>query len=249
MPRPVPAAEPAEARAGRELGPAPAAPRPRRSPTIASVRVRVVAFATAADALGRQETELELPDGATVAVLRHHLGELHPALAPLWPRLAVAIDGELAAPDAVLAAGCEVALLPPVSGGRPAMAWLSDEPLDTAAVAAAVAGPDCGAVVLFVGTVRERHQERDVRQLDYSAYRPMAERLLGRLADEVGAAHGARVPGEGSVVIAAAAPHRDAAYRASRECLERLKREVPIWKREHYADGTARWREEEPLVV
>ena len=48
--------------------------------------------------------------------------------------------------------------------------------------------------------------------------------------------------------IAVAAPHRDAAYAASRECLERLKREVPVWKREHYADGASRWREEEPLA-
>jgi MoaE-MoaD fusion protein len=221
------------------------------------VRIRVVAFATAADALGRETAELELSGGATVAQLKARLAELHPGLAALWPRLAVAIDGELVGGDAALSEDCEVALLPPVSGGRPASAWLSEVPLDAAAVTAAVAGPDCGAVVLFVGTVRNSHQGRTVHGLDYSAYRPMAERLLGRLADEVGAARGARVavahrlgalaPGETSVVIAPAAPHREAAYRASRECLERLKREVPIWKRERYADGTSRWREEEPL--
>jgi molybdopterin synthase catalytic subunit len=87
----------------------------------------------------------------------------------------------------------------------------------------------------------------------------MAERRLAAIAEELQETHAARlaiahrlgdlVPGEASVVVAAAAPHRDAAYRASRDCLERLKREVPIWKREHYADGTARWREEEPLVA
>jgi molybdopterin synthase catalytic subunit len=85
----------------------------------------------------------------------------------------------------------------------------------------------------------------------------MAERRLAALAGELEEAHGARVavvhrlgilgPGEASVVIATAAPHRAAAYAASRECLERLKREVPVWKREQYADGTAAWREEEPL--
>jgi MoaE-MoaD fusion protein len=223
------------------------------------VRIRVVAFATAADALGREATELELSGAATVAQLKSRLAELHPGLAALWPRLAVAVDGELVEGDAALTEGCEVALLPPVSGGRPASAWLSEAPLDAAAVTAAVAGPDCGAVVLFVGTVRNSHQGRTVQGLDYHAYRPMAERLLCRLADEVGTAHGARVavahrlgalgPGETSVVIAAAAPHREAAYRASRNCLERLKREVPIWKRERYADGSSRWREEEPLAA
>ena len=136
---------------------------------------------------------------------------------------------------------------------------LGEAPLDASAVAAAVAGADCGAVVLFVGTVRDQHQGRAVERLGYSAYLAMAERRLAALVAELAAVHGARVavahrlgellPGEASVVIAAAAPHRDAAYRASRECLERLKREVPIWKREHYADGTARWREEEPLAA
>ena len=94
-------------------------------------------------------------------------------------------------------------------------------------------------------------------QLTYSAYAAMAERRLQRIAEELAARHGARVaiahrlgtlvPGEASVVIATAAAHREAAYAASRECLERLKREVPVWKREHYADGEARWREEEAL--
>jgi molybdopterin synthase catalytic subunit len=139
-----------------------------------------------------------------------------------------------------------------------ALARLTDEPIDVGAVAHAVSGPDCGAQVLFVGTVRNRHDGREVARLTYSAYRPLAERRLAVLVDELAAAHGARLaivhrlgtlePGEASVVIAVGAPHREAAYAASRECLERLKREVPVWKREHYADGSARWREEEPLV-
>jgi molybdopterin converting factor small subunit len=81
------------------------------------MHVRVVAFATAAEALGRAETEVELPDGASVATLTGRLGELYPALLPLLPRLAVAVDGELVAGSTGLPAGCEVALLPPVSGG------------------------------------------------------------------------------------------------------------------------------------
>ena len=222
------------------------------------MRVRLLAFASAADAVGGAEQDLELPAGTTVAGLRELLGARHPALLPLLPRIAVAVGGEVVGDEAAIEDGTEVALLPPVSGGRGPLARLTEEPLDVAAVIAEVAGPDCGAVVTFVGTVREAHAGRPVARLTYSAYEPMAERRLATLADELEHRHGARLavvhrlgtllPGEASVVIATAAPHRDAAYAANRECLERLKREVPVWKREHYADGSARWREEEPLL-
>lgn len=81
------------------------------------MRIRLVAFATAAQALGGAERELELPDGASVAELARRLAELHPALAAQLPRLAIAIDGELARAEGELREGSEVALLPPVSGG------------------------------------------------------------------------------------------------------------------------------------
>ena len=100
---------------------------------------------------------------------------------------------------------------------------------------------------------------RRVEKIDYSAYRSMAETVLERIVDDLEAgAERLRVAivhrigevpvGEASVVIAAASPHRAEAYEASRLALERLKREAPIWKREHYADGEATWREEESLV-
>jgi molybdopterin synthase catalytic subunit len=84
------------------------------------MRVRLFAFASAADALGGSGFDLDLPEGSRVADLRERLTSGHPDLAPLWPRLAVAIDGELAGAEAPLADGAEVALLPPVSGGRAA---------------------------------------------------------------------------------------------------------------------------------
>jgi molybdopterin synthase catalytic subunit len=222
------------------------------------VKVRLLAFASAADALGA-ERWLELPGEPTVGDLKRQLAADHPELAALWPRVAVAIDGTLAGDAAPLREGSEVALLPPVSGGAAPRTALVEEPLDVAATVAAVGGADCGAVVLFLGTVRDHHQGRTVSRLTYSAYLPLAVTRLAAIAAELEAEHGARLavshrlgellPGEASVVIAAAAPHRAAAYTASRACLERLKREVPIWKRELYADGTARWREEEALSV
>lgn len=81
------------------------------------MKVRLVAFATAAEALGASANELELARGASVGALRAALVARWPALAPRLGTLAIAVDGELAKDDRVLAEGCEVALLPPVSGG------------------------------------------------------------------------------------------------------------------------------------
>jgi molybdopterin synthase catalytic subunit len=235
------------------------------------MRVRVLGFATAADALGAGEVEVELAAGARVTDLRGVMEAAYPGLVALWPRLAVAVDGRVADPGQELAEGCEVALLPPVSGGsgstatavaagpdRRTLTGLTDGPLPLAEAVAAVSHPGCGAVVTFLGTVRDHHAGRPVTGLTYTAYRPMAEQRLRTLAAGLeAAAPGLRVAvvhrlgrlevGEASVVIAVAAPHRAAAYEASRTALERLKREVPIWKREHYADGASRWREEEAL--
>lgn len=81
------------------------------------MRVRLLAFATAAEALGAARAERELAPGATVGDLARELAAERPALAARLASLAFAVDGELAAPSRALAEGCEVALLPPVSGG------------------------------------------------------------------------------------------------------------------------------------
>jgi molybdopterin synthase catalytic subunit len=223
------------------------------------MKIRLLAFASAGDALGTTETELEIPDGSRISDLRARLDREHPAIIPLWPRLAIAMDGRIVSPDTYLEEGSEVALLPPVSGGTDeTVAELTDGPIDTGRAVAAVSGPSRGAVVVFLGTVRDHHAGRPVAKLTYSAYRPMALEGLRRIVADLEAGHEnlraaivhrlGEVPvGEASVAIAIGSPHRAAAYEASRTALERLKAEIPIWKREHYADGEAAWREEEPL--
>jgi len=232
------------------------------------MRITIVAFATAADALGAPELELEVPAGTRIEDLRRLLEAEHPGLTPLWPRLAVAIDGDIARSEEKITDGAEIALLPPVSGGRPdtseatttePLAELTEDPLDVDRITAAVSGPTRGAVLLFLGTVRNSHRDRAVERLTYSAYRPMAEARLRRIVQDLQAGEtdlraaiihrlGDVPVGEPSVAIAVASPRRAAAYEASREALERLKAEVPIWKQEHYADGETAWREEEPLT-
>lgn len=224
------------------------------------MKIRVLAFATAADALGSGELSMELPDGSSVADLREILEREHPDLQRHWPRLAVALDGKLVRPDTEIPDGAEVALLPPVSGGSGGhpRVQLTREPLDVNAATRAVTRPEHGAVLVFLGTVRDSHQGRPVTRLTYTAYELMALARMRKIVEDLESGGnltaalihrlGDVEAGEPSVVIAVSSPHRPAAYEASRTALERLKAEVPIWKREHYADGEAVWREEEALV-
>lgn len=131
-------------------------------------------------------------------------------------------------------------------------AWLTREPIDPGAVAAAVSGPANGATVLFLGTVRDHNDGRPVLGIDYRAYEAMAAEELARIADEaedrfpeatVAVVHrlGELRLEDASIVVAAAHPHRAEAFDAARHVIEETKRRVPIWKREHYRDGTREW--------
>ena len=162
--------------------------------------------------------------------------------------LLYALNREYVDRDHALADGDEVALIPPVSGGA---FVLSTEPLDVARVVAEAASDDAGAVASFVGTVRRQSRGRDVARLEYEAFAEMAEPMLRQLAEELTAKHGLcavaihhRVGpvdiGEASVVIAVSAPHRAAALDACREAIDTLKKTIPLWKKEIYADG-AEW--------
>ncbi|MCG0239192.1 MAG: molybdenum cofactor biosynthesis protein MoaE [Firmicutes bacterium] len=122
------------------------------------------------------------------------------------------------------------------------------EPISPEAVAAKVADPTIGAVVTFIGTVREWTRGRQTIYLEYEAYPEMAVAQMERIAREIQEKWpGTRVAithrvgrlqiGEASVVIAVGAPHRAEAFAACRHAIERLKQIVPIWKKEVWADG------------
>ena len=124
--------------------------------------------------------------------------------------------------------------------------------IDSCGLLEEVASGRNGATVLFAGTVRDVNDGSAVSGLDYSAYASMAERELASIVTEAAeqwktrdivVEHRVGTPalGETSVAIAVAHPHRGEAYDASRYIIEELKKRLPIWKREHYADGRSEW--------
>jgi len=131
-------------------------------------------------------------------------------------------------------------------------AAIVDHPIDVHALLREIGGHHNGAAIAFIGTVRDVNDGRAVSGMEYTAYRGMAERELDTVAreavdrfgtDDVVVEHrlGVLELGEASVVIVVAHPHRGAAYDASRYVIEQLKKRVPIWKLEHYVDGTREW--------
>lgn len=133
---------------------------------------------------------------------------------------------------------------------RELLALISPDPLDPAAVDAAVAGPEHGAVVVFTGVVRDHDGGRSVSALEYQAH-PDAQRFLRQCCEQVSertglpvaAVHrvGSLTIGDLALVAAVAAPHRAEAFAACAELVERIKSEVPIWKRQLFAEGTSEW--------
>lgn len=129
--------------------------------------------------------------------------------------------------------------------------YLTLEPLNPVPLIASVQSPERGAVACFLGTVRNHHGGRAVLRLDYSAYAPMVETECARIVAEtesrwpvaIALRHriGALEIGDAAVAVVAASAHRDEAFAACRYVIEELKRRVPIWKREEFADGTVEW--------
>jgi molybdopterin synthase catalytic subunit len=129
-----------------------------------------------------------------------------------------------------------------------AQAWITTEPINVAALEAQVADAAHGAVCTFLGQTRNNARGRQVAYLDYDAYVPMAEKELLRIAEEAENRWGVQVIihhrigrveiGEASVAVVVGSPHRAEAFDACRYCIDTLKQEVPIWKRETCPDGT-----------
>src|ERR1700736_3750304 len=132
------------------------------------------------------------------------------------------------------------------------MIALTQDVIDHHALTEQVRRPNCGAVVTFLGTVRELTEGRQTVALDYEAYPGMAEKKLAEIEQETRArwpvgsmllVHrlGRLGLGEVSVAVSVSCPHRGQAFEACRYAIDRLKETVPIWKKENWADGTTEW--------
>ncbi|QRG66177.1 molybdenum cofactor biosynthesis protein [Brevibacillus choshinensis] len=211
--------------------------------------VTILLFAGLAERANEREIRLTLPEQASVRDLLEAVAEQHPVLAPLLGSCFVSINHEYAASDRIIGKDDEIALLPPVSGGEDARFSITDEPLSADKLVRMVSNPHAGAVLTFVGTVREfTHGQRTV-YLSYEAYAPMAVEKMKQIAAEIEE----RWPGaqvamqhrigdlqveEIAVVVAVATAHRNESFEAGRYAIERLKQIVPIWKKEMWEDGS-----------
>ncbi len=213
-----------------------------------SVRLKIRLFAAAADAIGAREATEEFADVPTARMLLQTLARRG---GPLLLRCSVAVDRHVVPADSRLPEGADVAVLPPVSGGA-GLLHVGPEPITAEAVVAEAAQPDLGAVVLFLGTVRGLTDGVQTEHLQYEAYTDMAMLVLEGIAARAQACWpGCRIamwhrigllkPGEPAVAVAAATTHRGDAFAAARYCIERLKVELPIWKKEVFPGGRAVW--------
>jgi molybdopterin converting factor subunit 1 len=219
------------------------------------MQIKVLYFAVLRERRGAASETLDLPADGDVAMALAVIAKQHPQIAPLLPRVQVAVNQVMAPATALLSDGDEVALIPPVSGGAGTAVRIAvrDVPLQLTEVVEVVLGPDRGGLVTFSGLVRRHGKIPDVVRLEYEAYKEMAERVLTEIADEIEQeAHGVRVAihhrvgalavGEAAVIVAAAAPHRGPAFDACRAAIDRLKSRAPIWKKEIGESG-AEWIE------
>ncbi|MDP7281181.1 MAG: molybdenum cofactor biosynthesis protein MoaE, partial [Candidatus Poribacteria bacterium] len=153
----------------------------------------------------------------------------------------------------------EVALIPPVSGGNPENLFkITEDSIVAQDVIDPIQSDNAGAVITFLGTVRNNTHGRVTSYLEYEAYAPMAEKKMAEVAGDVREKWGIeRVAiihrigkleiGEVSVAVGVASPHRKDGFEACKYAMDRLKQIVPIWKREVWADGEEEWVKPDPV--
>jgi molybdopterin synthase catalytic subunit len=225
------------------------------------MQITVLFFGTLKESFGRMQEALTLEEGTTVGTLIDHYRGLAPEQSALLRVIAVSVNQEYAQASQVLNHGDEVGLLPPVSGGNvgadAVRVELTREPIRVAELSSEIRSGEDGAVLVFEGIVRNNTRGRRTLWLDYEAYDEMALKQMRALAEQAIATKNIRAAtvvhrlgrieiNEASILIAVASAHRAAAYEASRWLIDTIKKTVPIWKKEHFADGAV-WVDGEPF--
>jgi molybdopterin synthase catalytic subunit len=225
------------------------------------MRITVLFFGMLKDLVGRSQEELDVPEGASLETVFGHYASQFPKLREMAGSVVIARNQEFADPETLVGDGDEVALMPPVSGGSDAASpWLAHSekpaafyaltrlPIDARALAAKMLAGDDGALITFEGVVRNQSKGRRTLYLDYECYVPLALKKMEEIGAGILKSHPVRAIGmvhrlgrleigEASVVIVVASAHRKPAYEASLEAINRLKRLVPVWKKEYFEDG------------
>ena len=229
------------------------------------MRIRVLFFGVLRDVVGVREDSLEVPPGGRLETVFEHYATRFPRLREMSSSVVLALNQQFSGLGATLSEGDEVAFLPPVSGGSDGRAAgtftheivdrdsghfyaLTREPIDGTAIARHLLRGEDGAFVNFEGVARNNTKGRPTRYLDYECYEPMAVRVMAEIGAELARSFAiGRVAmvhrlgrieiGETSVAVVVTAPHRKPAFDAALEGINRLKRSVPVWKKEYFVDG------------
>ena len=224
------------------------------------VRVKVLFFGMLKDVVGRSEEQIDLAEGARLDAVFSRYASQFPRLTEFESSIVLACNQQFCERTAPVRDGDEIAFLPPVSGGSGRYTHeicdaetgnffaLTRQPIDTLAVKQQLLRGEDGAVVDFEGVVRNNTKGRATKFLDYECYEAMAIRTMAEIGREIAATQaigriamvhrlGRMEIGETSVAVVVTAPHRKPAFEAALEGINRLKRTVPIWKKEHFADG------------
>jgi len=224
------------------------------------VRIKVLFFGPVREIVGLREDTIEMPDGARLQSVLENYGNRYPKLREIAPSVVLALNQQFAPPTSTMLDGDEVALMPPVSGGSGTYTHeivfptaghffaLTRDPIDGGAVARRILRGEDGAFVNFEGVTRNNSKGRATQYLEYECYEPMAVKVMAEIGGEI--AHQFQIGriamvhrlgrlqiGETSVSIVVTAPHRKPAFDAALEGINRLKRMVPIWKKEFFVDG------------
>ena len=216
-----------------------------------TVRITALLFGQAREWVGSSTLDLTMEAPATVESAFAILKSRHPSLADMERSILFAVNEEYASPSHTLSDGDRLAVLPPVSGGAAAnrdLVEITREPIDIANLRARLLEGDSGAVVVFDGVARNNTKGRPTLYLEYEGYEPMALRTMEQIGREVherwpinrvGIIHrlGRIDTTESSVVIIVTSAHRKIAFEACHYAIDRLKKIVPIWKKEYFEDG------------
>lgn len=224
------------------------------------MRIRVLFFGVLHDIVGRREDSLEVPEGTRLDTIFERYAERFPRLRDISGSVIPALNQQFSSLSVPLSEGDEVAFLPPVSGGAGTFIHqigdlqaghffaLTRDPIEAPAIIRRLLRGEDGAVVNFEGVGRNNTKGRATLYLEYECYEPMATKIMAEIGDEIARSHaigriamlhrlGRIEVGETSVSVIVTAPHRKPAFEAALEGINKLKRLVPIWKKEYFVDG------------